>query len=73
MTIVKLCFLGKKSYRWFLNFDLFLFLKGTNRPTGKKITIQQINSLSCTEFPEEYENDPCQVVSLGEKKLGRQM
>ena len=35
----------------------------------EKITIKQINSLSYTEFSGEYENDPCQVVSLGEKKL----
>ena len=35
----------------------------------EKITIIHINSLSYTEFSEEYENDPCQVVSFGEKKL----
>ena len=35
----------------------------------EKITIQQLNSLSYTEFSEEYEEDPCQVVSFGEKKL----
>ena len=35
MTLVKLYLLRKKSYRQFLNFYLFLFLKGTNRPTGK--------------------------------------
>ena len=68
MTFAKLCRLGKKSYRQFLSCYLFLFLKGTNRPTGKT-TIKQINSLSLTEFSEEYEGDPCQVVALGEKKL----
>ena len=35
----------------------------------EKITIKQINSLFYAEFSEEYENDPCQVVSFGEKKL----
>ena len=34
-----------------------------------KNTINQINSLSYTEFFEEYENDLCQVVSFGEEKL----
>ena len=34
----------------------------------EKITIKQINSLSYTEFSEEYENYPQQVVSFGEKK-----
>ena len=34
-----------------------------------KIPIKQLNSLSYTELSEEYENDPCQVVSFGEKKL----
>ena len=29
--------------------------------------MKQINSLCYTEFSEEYENDPCQVVSFGEK------
>ena len=33
----------------------------------EKITTKQINSLSYTEFPKEHENDPCQVVSFGEK------
>ena len=36
MTLVKLCLLGKKSYRQFLNFYILLYLKGANRPTGKK-------------------------------------
>ena len=35
----------------------------------EKITIKQINSLSYTEFSEECENYPQQVVSFGEKKL----
>ena len=35
----------------------------------KKITIKQINSLSNTEFSEEYENYPWQVVTFWEKKL----
>ena len=34
---------------------------------SEKITIKQINSLSHTELSEEYENDPCQVVSYGGK------
>ena len=34
-----------------------------------KFTIKQINSLSYTELSEEYENDPWQIVSFGEKKL----
>ena len=36
----------------------------------EKITMKQMNSLSCTEFSEEYEMDPRQVVCLGKKKLG---
>ena len=48
--------------------------RGANSPVEfgillGKITIKQINSLSYTKFSEEYENDPCQVVSFGEKKL----
>ena len=35
----------------------------------EKTTNKQINSLSYTEFSEEYENDPWQVVNFGEKKL----
>ena len=29
--------------------------------------IKQITSLSYTEFSQEYETNPCQAVSLGEK------
>ena len=68
MTLGKLYLFGKKSYRQFFNFYLFLFLKG-QIGLLEKITIKQINSIFCTEFSEEYENYPCQVVSLGEKKL----
>ena len=35
----------------------------------EKITIKQMNSLSCTEFSEEYEMGPCQVLSLGQKNV----
>ena len=31
--------------------------------------IKQINSLTYKEFSEEYENDPCQVVPSGKKKV----
>ena len=33
----------------------------------EKITVKQINILSYVEFPQEYEMDPCQAESLGEK------
>ena len=33
--LAKLCLLGKKSYRQFFILFLFLFIKGSNRPTGK--------------------------------------
>ena len=35
----------------------------------EKITIKQIFTVSYTEFSEENENDPCQAVSLEQKKL----
>ena len=33
----------------------------------EKFTIKQINSLSYAEFSQEYEMEPCQGVSLGDK------
>ena len=35
----------------------------------ENFTIKQINSLSYAAFSQEYEMDPCQGVSLGEKSF----
>ena len=43
-------------------------LRHTDTPL-EKITIKQLFSVSYAEFSEENENEPCQIVSLGKKKL----
>ena len=66
MTLVKLSILGKKKLQ--AVFEFLIFLTGTNMSAGKN-TIKQISVPSQTEFSEENENDPCQVVYFEKKKL----